>query len=163
MIDLDWITADLAVGGSFQSEQVVHLAREHFVAAVIDVREGVCDDVHVLRAHGLALLHLPTTDHCAIAPDMLRDGVAFAARHRGGRVLIHCEHGIGRSALLALCVLVDRGHAPLEALALAKARRAKVSPSPAQYEAWASWLRDRGAPVPAFDEFAAIAYRHLRA
>lgn len=164
MIDLDWITANLALGGSFPSAAVEYLAREYFVTGVIDLREDVCDDAHVLRAHGVSLLHLPTPDHGAVAPDMLDDGVAFAARHGdgGGRVLIHCEHGIGRSALLALCVLVDRGHEPMAALALAKDRRAKVSPSPAQYEAWACWLRERGAPVPTFREFAAIAYRHLR-
>jgi protein-tyrosine phosphatase len=77
-------------------------------------------------------------------------------------VLIHCQHGIGRSALLALCVLVDCGHEPLAALELAKSRRAKVSPSPAQYEAWATWLRGREIAPPSFDAFAAIAYRHLR-
>lgn len=164
MVDLDWITPELAVGGRFPSAAAVRLVREHFVAAVIDVRAEACDDEHVLRQHGLSLLHLPTEDHCAIAPDMLNDGVAFAQRHLDGgrRVFIHCEHGIGRSALLALCVLVERGCEPLAALALAKDRRAKVAPSPAQYEAWVRWLEQRGARVPTFDEFAAIAYRHLR-
>jgi protein-tyrosine phosphatase len=101
---------------------------------------------------------------------MLRAGVAFANRHldRGERVLIHCEHGIGRSATLALCVLVSRGAEPLAALELAKTRRPLVSPSPAQYEAWAAWLRawKTGRAVtwdtPSFDDFAAIAYRHQR-
>ena len=100
---------------------------------------------------------------------MLDEGVAFTNRHmnRGERVLVHCEHGIGRSATLALSVLVSRGHAPLEALELAKTRRALVSPSPAQYEAWAAWLvawKARAAAswnIPDFDAFKAIAYRHL--
>jgi len=100
---------------------------------------------------------------------MLRDGVAFAAEHldRGERVLIHCEHGIGRSATLALCVLVSQGMTPLDALELAKSRRSLVSPSPAQYEAWAQWLADWKVArqvdwdIPHFDAFKAIAYRHL--
>ena len=75
----------------------------------------------------------------------------------------NCGRGIGRSALLALCVLVSRGMQPLAALALAKERRDVVSPSPAQFEAWAAWLRHEGHAVPAFDDFAAIAYRHLTA
>jgi protein-tyrosine phosphatase len=164
MLDLDWITRDLAVGGSFPEAAVELLAREHTVAAVIDVRLEAHDDEQILRDHGLALLHLPTADHCAVAPDLLDDGVAFAARHLevGGRVLIHCEHGIGRSALVALCVLVARGHEPLAALALAKDRRARVSPSPAQYQAWVAWLQAHGARPPTFAEFAAIAYRHLK-
>jgi protein-tyrosine phosphatase len=116
-----------------------------------------------LRRHDIAFLHLPTDDHCAITDDMLRDGVEFATHHlaAGHRTLVHCEHGIGRSALLALCILVEHGHAPIDALALAKDRRARVSPSPAQYEAWAIWLRRRGLDVPEFQTFAAIAYRHL--
>jgi protein-tyrosine phosphatase len=101
---------------------------------------------------------------------MLREGVAFASRHvdRGERVLIRCEHGIGRSATLALCVLVAQGCDPLEALSLAKRRRSLVSPSPAQYEAWLLWLerfkRESGGSweLPSFDAFAAIAYSHLR-
>jgi hypothetical protein len=82
--------------------------------------------------------------------------------------VIHCEHGIGRSATLALCVLVASGHAPLDALELAKTQRPLVSPSPARYEAWVRWLaRWRVAHRPAwdlpeFEAFKAIAYRNLR-
>jgi protein-tyrosine phosphatase len=102
---------------------------------------------------------------------MLRDGVTFASRHldRAERVLLHCEHGIGRSATLALCVLVARGMSPLDALELAKDKRPLVSPSPAQYEAWTEWLRAWAREhqvdwsIPAFDAFKAIAYRHLAA
>jgi protein-tyrosine phosphatase len=169
-INLSWITDHLAVGGSFPSSVAETLARELSVKAVVDLRLEACDDLALLRRHGIAFLHLPTEDHCAVAPPMLHEGVDFAGRHleRGERVLIHCEHGIGRSAILALCVLVARGLEPLEALALAKQRRSLVSPSPAQYEAWAAWLEtykeESGADwsVPSFDAFAAIAYSHLR-
>ena len=45
----------------------------------------------------------------------------------------------------------------------AKDLRERVSPSPAQYEAWIAWMRRRTpqARVPDFDAFKAIAYRHL--
>lgn len=164
MIDFSWITPDLAIGGSFETHVCEALAREHRVRGVVDLRAEGRDEEMALRHHGLELLHLPTLDHAAVAPEMLRDGVAFAARHldAGGRVLIHCQHGIGRSGLLGLCVLVDRGMAPLAALELAKTRRPKVSPSPAQYQAWMAWLAERGIAGPSFREFAAIAYRHLR-
>lgn len=164
MIDLSWLTPDLAVGGCFSCDAVESLAREHGIRAVIDLRAEACDDAEVLARHGVTLLHLPTEDHCAITSEMLGQGVAFAMRHLDARerVLVHCQHGIGRSALLALCVLVARGQPPLAALVLAKSRRELVSPSPAQYEAWARWLRARALEPPRFDEFAAIAYRHLR-
>lgn len=161
--NLDWITPALAVGGSFPAERAAHLARELAIGAVVDLRAEACDDEAVLRRHGLVLLHLPTLDHHAVSPAMLADGVEFsrAQLEAGRKLLIHCEHGIGRSALLALCVLVDAGTAPLEALELAKSRRALVSPSPAQYEAWRAWLEARGLKPPGFEAFARVAYRHL--
>ena len=165
MIVFSWITDELAVGGHVPGERTAELVREHRIAAVVDLRAEARDDEHVLRHHGIAFLHLPTPDTLGVTLPMLLDGVEFANLYldAGNRVLIHCEHGIGRSALLALCVLVDRGMHPLAALALAKDRRAEVSPSPEQFEAWAAWLRHGGHPIPHFDDFAAIAYRHLHA
>jgi len=165
-IDLSWITDTFAIGGSFAPNQTEALARDHRLAAVIDVRGEACDDETLLARYGIELLHLPTIDFEPISPRMLQRGVAFASAHlqAGRRVLVHCAHGIGRSALLGLCVLVECGHAPLDALSLAKSRRRRVSPSPAQYDAWAAWLADRrsddaGWSVPSFEEFKAIAYR----
>jgi len=115
-------------------------------------------------------LHLPTIDFAPISPARLHHGIGFVSRHlsSGRRVLVHCAHGIGRSALLGLCVLVEHGYAPIDALALAKERRRRISPNPAQYEAWAAWLAarriERGATwsIPSFDQFKSIAYRDHR-
>lgn len=160
-----WITADLAVGGAFGAEEAARLAAEHGVGHVVDMREEACDDAEALTAAGLRFLSLPTVDHHAPTQAQLDAGVAFSAEAQavGGGLLIHCQHGIGRSATLALCVLVDRGHAPLAALQLAKDARELVSPSPAQFEAWCAWMRRRVPSVtpPHFDAFKAIAYRHL--
>jgi protein-tyrosine phosphatase len=169
--NLTWVTDRLAVGGSFPAEHAETLAKLYCVRAVVDLRTEACDDETVLRQHEVTFLHLPTADHGAVSASMLRDGVAFVNRHldRDERVLVHCEHGIGRSATLVLCVLVSRGMEPLEALDLTKSRRSLVSPSPAQYEAWTGWLRDWmqsrdvSWSVPDFDAFKAIAYRHLQA
>ena len=166
-LDLSWITADLAVGGRIQPGGAAVLAAEHAVGYVIDMREEACDDEAELAACGLRFLRLPTRDHHAPTQAQLDTGAAFAdqAGREGGKLLIPCEHGIGRSATLALCVLAARGFEPLAALRRAKDRRALVSPSPAQYEAWAAWLRRRvsEAAIPGFDDFKAIAYRHLQA
>jgi predicted protein tyrosine phosphatase len=164
-----WIVPGLAIGGSFPMERVADLSAHHRVGAVVDLRAEARDDDCALRRHGIDFLHLPTEDHGAVTQEGLARGVAFADDQldRDRRVLIHCEHGIGRSATLALCVMVNRGMAPLEALERAKAQRPLVSPSPAQYHAWigwlASWRRATGADVelPTFDAFKAIAYRHL--
>jgi protein-tyrosine phosphatase len=161
--DLSWLTERLAVSGCFAAGDVAHLADEHLIRAVIDLRDEDCDDPAILARHGIALLHLPTPDMSAATQTMLDRGVAFAREHlnRGSRILIHCQHGVGRSPLLALCVMVDRGMEPLEALTQAKNRRVRVSPSEAQYRGWAEWLERNGHPVPDYHSFGCIAYRHL--
>jgi protein-tyrosine phosphatase len=117
----------------------------------------------VLDAARIDFLHLPTPDLEPASVEMLERGVQFVRAHAavGERVLIHCQHGIGRSALLALCVLVDGGWEPLRALKHAKDVRAVVSPSYSQYQGWAAWLASRGKSAPDYHSFGCIAYRHL--
>lgn len=162
--DIAWLTDHVGVGGFFPNERAVELAERAGVRAVIDLREEDCDDHQALAAAGIAFLHLPTPDMEPSPVEVLEHGVAFAKGfiERGEKVLIHCQHGIGRSALLALCVLVDGGLEPLEALRHAKDRREKISPSPSQYRGWARWLRVNGHPVPDQHTFGCIAYRHLQ-
>lgn len=160
-LDLSWLTSELAIGGSVDGDLVELLVRDHGITAIVDVRSEDCDDMALLRTHGVALLHLPTDDLCAIDDAMLDAGVQFAmsAIGAGRRVLVHCERGVGRSALLALCILVEQGLPPLAALALAKERRGRMTLSPKQFDAWAEWLRRRGCDVPELRQFASIAYR----
>ena len=161
--DFHWLTDSLAIGGSFACEHADRLARDHGIGAAIDLRSEDCDDEQQLRAAGIAFLHLPTPDLAPASLAMLDRGVAFAREHidGGAKVLIHCQHGIGRSALLALCVLVDLGFEPLEALAHAKNCRSAVSPSYDQYRGWAKWLEQHGRAAPDYHSFGCIAYRHL--
>ena len=161
---MHWVLPDLAIGGSFPPDKTEVLAGEHGVGAVVDLREEDRDDEAGLVANGIRFLHLPTPDTVGVSQNRLDQGVAFARMAASARwkLLIHCEHGIGRSALLALCVMVDRGHAPMDALLLAKDARSLVSPSLSQYEAWALWMRRCSTMrAPHFDDFAAVAYRHL--
>jgi protein-tyrosine phosphatase len=161
--DLHWLSDQLAVGGWFPMSQAKELVEAHGISVVVDLRAEDRDDEDALRAAGIELLHLPTPDLEASAVPVLEQGVAFIRERleRGDKVLIHCQHGVGRSALLALCVLVDRGWDPLDALTHAKDCREAVSPSEAQYRGWAAWLKSRGMSVPDYHSFGCIAYRHL--
>jgi Dual specificity phosphatase, catalytic domain len=161
--DLHWLTDSLAVGGCFPVDRAGALSRDHGIGAIIDLRGEDRDDEERLRAAGIDFLHLPTPDLEPASVDMLERGVRFARKHivRGGKVLIHCQHGIGRSALLALCVLVDAGWAPLDALTHVKDMRAEVSPSRSQYDGWVDWLATRGRAAPDYHTFGCIVYRHL--
>ena len=168
-LNLDWVTPQLAVGGRFPIEAAEHLASQLGIRFVVDLRVEDCDDERVLREHGITLLHLPTEDLCAVSLPMLRDGVHWVTEHLklGRKVYIHCEHGVGRSATLALCVLVAQGESPLEALSRAKRARWQVSPSPEQLEAFRSWAQEWRArhglswELPTVSALAGIAYSHL--
>jgi predicted protein tyrosine phosphatase len=161
--NFDWLTSALAVGGCFPIERAEELARDHGIGAIVDLREEDCDDAERLRAAGIVFLHLPTPDLRPASAEMLERGVRFVREHlaAGDKVLIHCQHGIGRSALLSLCVLVDQGMEPLDALSHAKGVRELISPSRMQYDGWARWLRTRGKTAPDYHAFGCIAYRHL--
>jgi rhodanese-related sulfurtransferase len=161
--DFHWLTRDLAVGGCFPAERAGELSQQHGIGAVVDLRGEDRDDEDALRSRGINFLHLPTPDLEAATTEMLDRGVSFARDQidEGRKVLVHCQHGIGRSALLAMCVLVDQGWAPLDALSHAKDVRGVVSPSRAQYDGWAAWLASRGKPAPDYHTFGCIAYRHL--
>jgi predicted protein tyrosine phosphatase len=169
VVDLHFIAPGLAVGAHFPMEAAAALAAEHGIGRVVDVRVEACDDEAILRTYGIQLLHLPTEDTCAIVQQRIRDGVAFVNEglDRGERILVHCQHGIGRSALLAVCVLISRGEPPLAALERAKRARRVVSPSPDQLRAIAAFAADvkakRGAAweVPTMRQLALIAWRHL--
>lgn len=170
LLNLDWVLPSLAVGGRFPTEAAEHLAQRLGIRYVVDVRVEACDDEHVLREHGITLLHLPTQDMTAIRRDRLDDGVAWVTEHlsQGRKVYIHCEYGVGRSALLALCCLVALGHPPLEALELAKRQRWQVSPNREQLQAFIAWAADwrekhgLAWSVPGLNALADVASRHLR-
>lgn len=161
--NFDWLTDDLAVGGCFPIERAEELARDHRIGAIVDLREEDCDDQTRLRAAGIDFLHLPTPDLHPASAAMLERGVRFVCEHiaAADKVLIHCQHGIGRSALLSLCVLVEQGREPLDALSHAKDVREIISPSRMQYDGWVQWLNTRGKTAPDYHAFGCIAYRHL--
>ena len=161
--DFSWVTDQLAVGGCFPIEHAARLAQAHGIRAIVDLRDEDRDDVEALASAGIYFLHLPTPDLNPATPEMLDRGVRFIRAHirRDEKVLLHCQHGIGRSPLLALCVLVDQGMQPLDALALAKNKRAVVSPSRLQYDGWVRWLERHGKDAPDYHAFGCIAYRHL--
>lgn len=169
-MDLSWVLPSLAVGARLTPAWLGHLARDLGVRRVVDLRAEAKDEEALMRRYGVELLYLPTDDLCPIQRESIWTGVTWVRRQlaRGERVLIHCEHGIGRSVLLACCVLVSRGRSPREAMELVKRVRWKASPSPEQLECLLTWTDDwcratgERRPPTTWDDLARIAYRHLQ-
>lgn len=134
-LNMNWVTEHLAVGGRVHPADIPALARAG-VTHVIDTRLEYCDDARALASAQIALLHVPARDTQALTVDQLEHGAHWAAGHirEGGRILIHCEHGVGRSALLTCAVLVYGGMSAQQALSLVQKKRWQAAPNRRQVQ-----------------------------
>lgn len=134
-LNMDWVTDNLAVGGRVHPADVAALARVG-VTHIIDTRSEYCDDAELLASEHIQLLYLPTRDTFPLTVEQLAQGAQWAAERiqQGGRVLIHCEHGVGRSVLLTCCVLVYSGISAHEALQLVQQKRWQAAPNHRQVQ-----------------------------
>jgi HAD superfamily hydrolase (TIGR01549 family) len=136
VLDVDWIAPDLAVGSRIDPRNVPRLRRMG-VEAVVDLRAEETDDPALLNQYGLRFLHLPMTDGDPLTQDQMRDGSNWIAgeRREGRKVLVHCQHGRGRSIMLAAAVFIDQGLSPTAAIERIRARRPLVALSAPQLAA----------------------------
>jgi protein tyrosine phosphatase (PTP) superfamily phosphohydrolase (DUF442 family) len=129
-LSLSWVTDRLAVGGRILPEDI-HLLARVGVTNVIDTRAEHCDDEQALAKEQIKLLYLPTPDTYPLSVEQLQQGAAWANEciKQGGRVLIHCEHGVGRSVLLTCATLVYGGMHGSDALKLVMEKRWQAAPN----------------------------------
>lgn len=96
----------------------------------------------VLEQHGVGWRHLPIADFGAPGADTAAlwpeaAATAHVVLARGGRVLVHCRAGCGRSGMAALRLLIEAGEGPDPALRRLRAARPCAVETSAQL-AWAS-------------------------
>ena len=129
-LNMSWITPQLAVGGRILEADIPRLAKAG-VTRVVDTRSEHMDDVAELGRYGIELLYLPTVDTAPLTLDQLVQGAQWVDTqlNDGQRVLIHCEHGVGRSVLLTAAALVGRGMGAHEAMRLIQRRRWQAAPN----------------------------------
>lgn len=129
-LDFSWIEPTLAVGGRIRPIDIPRLSAAG-IKYVVDVRLEHRDDEGVLNRHGIELLYLPTPDTYPLSIEDLRRGAIWINHYRqlGDRVLVHCEHGVGRSVLLAAAALVCGGMTTTQAYTLIADKRWQASPN----------------------------------
>lgn len=129
-LNMSWVTPQLAVGGRVRLEDIGRLARSG-VTCVVDTRSEHKDDESALAAEGIQLLYLPTPDTRPLSLADLRTGASWVNQRiaEGDRVLIHCEHGVGRSVLLTAAALVADGMSAHDAVHLVQRRRWQAAPN----------------------------------
>jgi protein-tyrosine phosphatase len=129
-LNLSWITPNLAVGGRVLPQDIHRLAKVG-VTRVVDTRSEHKDDEAALNAEGIKLLYLPTPDTTPLSLEQLHEGTDWinAQLADGQRVLVHCEHGVGRSVLLTAAALVSQGLDAHAAIRLIQRRRWQAAPN----------------------------------
>lgn len=129
-LNMSWVTDQLAVGGRVRPMDIRALAHAG-VTAVVDTRAEYSDDAQAMAREHIELLYLPTPDTYPLTVEQMMEGSAWVSERikQGGHVLIHCEHGVGRSVLLTSAVLVYDGMHAQDALDLVKQKRWQASPN----------------------------------
>ena len=129
-LNMSWVTDSLAVGGRVRPMDIRALAHAG-ISSVIDTRAEHHDDEQAMAKEHIELLYLPTLDTYPMTIEQLMEGSRWASDRikQGRRVLIHCEHGVGRSVLLTCAVLVYDGMHAHDALELVKQKRWQASPN----------------------------------
>ncbi len=129
-LNMSWITDQLAVGGRIRPEDIKAVARAG-ITYVVDTRAEYRDDAQAFAKEHIELLYLPTADSQSLTVEQMLEGAKWVNQRiqKGGRVLIHCEHGVGRSALLACAVLVYDGMHAYDALHLVQQKRWQAAPN----------------------------------
>lgn len=134
-LNMSWVTPTLAVGGRILREDVHRLAASG-VTRVVDTRSEHKDDEALLRSEGIRLLYLPAPDTFPLSVEQLRTGAEWVNRELSDhqRVLIHCEHGVGRSVLLTAAALVAQGMDAQSAMRLIQRKRWQAAPNHRQMQ-----------------------------
>jgi protein-tyrosine phosphatase len=134
-LNMSWVTDNLALGGRIHPADIRALARTG-ITHVVDTRSEHRDDAQALAKEHIELLYLPTADTKPFTIEQMMHGAKWVDERiqQGGRVLIHCEHGVGRSALLTCAVLVYGGMHARDALLLVQQKRWQAAPNHRQIE-----------------------------
>ncbi|HMM48048.1 MAG TPA: hypothetical protein PKE32_00320 [Miltoncostaeaceae bacterium] len=154
-----WIAEErIAIGGVPVGDGVWRLAEEGFTHVVncrADLQTCISQDLWaeraVLGAH--RVVHAPMWDSGKPQPAALwAPAVEFAAAalevQPDAGVLIHCQQGRRRSAMVAYGVLRLRGHDPVEASRLILHHRPQAELVPVYTAGVERWLAARTAPLP---------------
>lgn len=124
----DWIDETVLLGALPLKSHVPKLKSEG-IGAVINTCQEYRGPLDAYRAAGIDELYLPTIDFTPPRLEDIQRGVDFIQRHAeaGRKVYIHCKAGRGRSATIAMCYLITRGHTPDSAQALLTQKRPQVN------------------------------------
>jgi protein-tyrosine phosphatase len=130
----DWLPDEIASWRSSGVATVVSLLEEH------EERDlALTAERSEAEEQGLKFLSFPIADR-SVPVSQSKFSEMLGTLHRelaaGRSVAVHCRQGIGRTGLVAACLLVSDGLPPQEALDRLKAARGVEVPETAQQRRW---------------------------
>jgi protein-tyrosine phosphatase len=107
---------------------------------------GLTSEAEIVKRAGLVYISFPIVDYSVPASRILMQQLATELNDqlsRGACIGVHCRQGIGRSSLVAACVLVTSGESPRSAFEHIERARGRSVPDTAEQKEWViSFTRD---------------------
>ena len=130
----DWLEDEVAGWKDAGVDVVVSL-----LTAGEDSELGLRDERELVQRHGLTFISFPIADYSVpTSTTEVRKLVSNLEQSltRGNTVGIHCRQGIGRSSLVAACVLVTSGESPSTAFQHISSARGRSVPDTNEQMNW---------------------------
>ena len=132
-------------GGDWLEDEVIAWKRSGIdaVLSLLTSEEeqelDLAGEAQTVRAHGMTFLSLPIPDrHVPISETELAAIIESlnAELSSGKRVVVHCRQGVGRSGLVAACLLISKGSDPKSAVQKVSAARGVSVPETQEQREW---------------------------
>jgi protein-tyrosine phosphatase len=136
----DWIDDEISAWRAEGIDLVVSLLEQEEIGEL-----SICREADLCREQGMEFISFPIPDRGV--PAALREAMALsqamATKIREGKaVAVHCRAGIGRSSLIAACVLVCLGFDADAAFEMIGEARGVRVPDTAEQRDWVTTFQD---------------------
>ncbi len=130
----EWLEDELRAWKDGGTDEVVSLLTADEESELGLVQEGTLAGAHGLRFCSLPIPDLGVPQSSTSLRRILDEVDSDLAA--GRNVVIHCRQGIGRSGLVAACLLIGKGMSSEEAMARVSAARGVPTPETPAQRAW---------------------------